>query len=492
MANLDQRSPVIVGVGQYKQKLDDVTSALEQYRLMEEAVRIAADDAGSPSLLTSIDHMLVIGGMWRYPDPGRLIVEAFGSSQATTFLTAMGGNMPQACVSEVSELILANQIDVGVITGGEAVYSKNKLKKLGLELSRTGERLDPATPFGENVPMSSEHERERGFYMPTQIYALFESAIRASLGESHEDHRNRIATLWEGFNKVAVENPYAWVRSPMTAEDIKTASPSNRMVGYPYTKSMNANSFVDYGGAIIVCSVEKAQALGISRDKWVFPLAATDGHASYLFSERENFYESPAIRIAGKRCLELAGVTVDEIGAMDLYSCFPSCVQLIMTELGIFSDRTVTTTGGLPFFGGPMNSYVVHAIASTVDAIRETGEIGYVHANGGYATKQACGIYRSSPPKEPFKRENVQKAIDEHPLREVDQSPEGETTIEAYTVMHGREGPERALISTLMDDGRRALASTEDQSFMLALMEEEYVGRASNITSNGTVNVLTG
>jgi len=163
-----------------------------------------------------------------------------------------------------------------------------------------------------------------------------------------------------------------------------------------------------------------------------------------------------------------------------------------MTELGIFSDRTVTTTGGLPFFGGPMNSYVVHAIASTVDAIRETGEIGYVHANGGYATKQACGIYRSSPPKEPFKRENVQKAIDEHPLREVDQSPEGETTIEAYTVMHGREGPERALISTLMDDGRRALASTEDQSFMLALMEEEYVGRASNITSNGTVNVLTG
>ncbi|MEC7924261.1 MAG: acetyl-CoA acetyltransferase [Actinomycetota bacterium] len=492
MAKLDKRFPVIVGVGQYKQQLDDVTLALEQYRLMEEAIRIAADDAGSPSLLTSIDQMLVIGGMWRYPDPGRLIVEAIGSPQAQTFLTAMGGNIPQACVSEVCELILADQIDVAVIAGGEAVYSKNKLKKLGLELSRTEKELDPAIPFGENVPMSSEHERTNGFYMPTQIYALFESAIRSSLGETHEDHRNRISALWEGFNKVAVENPYAWVRSPMTAEEIKTASPSNRMVGYPYTKSMNANSFVDYGGAIIVCSVEKAQALGISRDRWVFPHAATDGHASYLFSERENFHESPAIRIAGKRCFELAGLSVDEIGLMDLYSCFPSCVQLIMTELGIASNRIVTTTGGLPFFGGPMNSYVVHAIASTVDAIRETGEIGYVHANGGYATKQACGIYSSSPPNEPFKRSNVQSEIDQHPLREVDEFPEGKATIEAYTVMHNREGPDRALISSLMNDGRRALSSTDDQTLMSAMMEEEYIGCFADIASDGSISPLNG
>ena len=492
MTELDKRSPVIVGVGQYKQKLDDVTSALEQYRLMEEAVRLAADDAGCPSLLTSIDQMLVIGGMWRYPDPGRLIAESVGSPQAHTFLTAMGGNMPQACVSEVCELILANQIDIAVVTGGEAVYSKNKLKELGLELPKDGaeKELDPATPFGENIPMSSEHERNNGFYMPTQIYALFESAIRFSLGETHENHRNRIAALWEGFNKVAVANPHAWVKSPMTAEDIKTASPSNRMVGYPYTKSMNANSFVDYGGAIIVCSVEKAQSLGISRDRWVFPHAATDGHASYLFSERENFHESPAIRITGKRCFELAGVSVDDIGPMDLYSCFPSCVQLIMKELDISSDRIVTTTGGLPFFGGPMNSYVIHAIASTVDAIRETGEMGYVHANGGYATKQACGIYGSSPPSEPFKRDNVQTVIDQYPLREVDKSPEGKATIEAYTVMHGREGSERALISTLMDDGRRALASSEDESIMLALMEDEYIGHSIDILPNGNVGVL--
>jgi len=492
MEELDKRLPVIVGVGQYKQQLDDVTSALEQYRLMEEAVRLAADDAGCSSLLNSIDQMLVIGGMWRYPDPGRLISESIGSPEARTFLTAMGGNMPQACVSEVCELITANQIDVAVITGGEAVYSKNKLKKLGLELPRDGseEELDPATPYGENIPMSSEHERANGFYMPTQIYALFESAIRFSLGETHQEHRDRIAALWEGFNKVAVSNPFAWVRSSMTAEEIKTPSPSNRMVGYPYTKSMNANSFVDYGGAIIVCSVEKAQLLGISPDRWVFPHVATDGNASYLFSQRESFHESPAMRIAGERCFELAGLSVDDVGHMDLYSCFPSCVQLIMAELGISSDRVVTTTGGLPFFGGPMNSYVIHAIASTVDAIRETGEMGYVHANGGYATKQACGIYGSSPPSKPFRRVNVQPEIDKNPLREVDETPRGLATIEAYTVMHNREGPETALISCLMSDGRRALTTTDDQFLMSEMMEEEYIGRSVDIETDGSIGLV--
>ena len=196
------------------------------------------------------------------------------------------------------------------------------------------------------------------------------------------------------------------------------------------------------------------------------------------------------MRITGSRCFELAGLSVDEVRHMDLYSCFPSCVQLIMTELGISSDRVVTTTGGLPFFGGPMNSYVIHAIASTIDSIRETGEMGYVHANGGYSTKQACGIYGSSPPTKPFRRVNVQSEIDENPLREVDETPKGTATIEAYTVMHNREGPETALISSLMSDGRRALTTTDDQMLMAEMMQQEYIGRSADIDSDGSISLV--
>ena len=482
----DDRNPVIVGVGQFKQQLEDVSLAEEQYVLMEQALRLAADDAGAPKLLTDIDRLLVIGGMWSYPDPGRLIADAVGSSNARTFLTAMGGNMPQATVSDCCQRIAAGEMEIAAVVGGEAVYSKNKLRKLGEDLSKSGVDLEKAERFGENVSMSSQHERDKGFLMPTQIYPLFESAIRAHRKETHYEHRMRISSLWEGFNRVAVANEHAWVQTPMTAEEIMEPTADNRMVGYPYTKAMNANSFVDFGGAIIICSVAKARSLGIDSDNWVFPHSATDGHATFLFSERDNFHESPAIRVTSKRCLELADISIDNVGPMDLYSCFPSVVQITMNELGIDPERAATTTGGLSFFGGPMNSYVIHAIASTIDEIRKTGEYGFVHANGGYATKHACAVYHNKPPKGQFRRMNVQEEIEASPKREVEENPIGKSVVEAYTVLHGREGPEKALITTLMEDGKRALASTSDAQTMQSMMSEEYVGKTLEFSASGS------
>ena len=482
----DDRNPVIVGVGQFKQQLEDVSLAEEQYVLMEQALRLAADDAGAPKLLTDIDRVLVIGGMWSYPDPGRLIADAVGSSNARTFLTAMGGNMPQATVSDCCQRIAAGEMEIAAVVGGEAVYSKNKLRKLGEDLSKSGVDLEKAERFGENVSMSSQHERDKGFLMPTQIYPLFESAIRAHRKETHYEHRMRISSLWEGFNRVAVANEHAWVQTPMTAEEIMEPTADNRMVGYPYTKAMNANSFVDFGGAIIICSVAKARSLGIDSDNWVFPHSATDGHATFLFSERDNFHESPAIRITSKRCLELADISIDNIGPMDLYSCFPSVVQITMNELGIDPERAATTTGGLSFFGGPMNSYVIHAIASTIDEIRKTGEYGFVHANGGYATKHACAVFHNEPPKAQFRRMNVQEEIEASPKREVEENPIGKSVVEAYTVLHGREGPEKALMTTLMEDGKRALASTSDAQTMQSMMSEEYVGKTLEFSASGS------
>lgn len=486
---LDPRTPVIVGVGQYKQQLDDVTEAVEQVALMERALRAAADDAGAPGLLSSIDQLFVIGGLWRYPDPGRLIADSVGSKDASTYLTAMGGNMPQACVSEAAERVQRGDADVIVVTGGEAVYSKNKLRKLDRDFPRSGHDLPAAERFGADVTMSSEHEQSLGFSVPTSVYPLFESAVRAASGRGFDEHHRAMAELWASNNAVAAANPYAWVRTPMTAEEILEARPDNRMVGFPYTKAMNANSFVDFGAAIIVTSAEKAEALGIARDRWVFPQAATDGHATLLFSRRDNFHESPAIRHTGGRCLELAGVGVDDIGPMDLYSCFPSVVQITMNELGIGRDRTVSTTGGLSFFGGPMNSYVLHAIASTVDAVRALDQPGFVHANGGYATKHACAVYATEPPRDGFVREDVQPAIDRHPAREVDETPDGDGTIESCTVLFGRDGPQRALLTALMPDGRRALAGTDDVDTMVAMTSEEFVGRLVTLRPDGEAEV---
>ena len=88
---------------------------------------------------------------------------------------------------------------------------------------------------------------------------------------------------------------------------------------------MNSNSSVEQGAALIVTSAERAEALGIPSDRWVFPWAGTDAHDTWFVSQ-----PGVAAPLAGHRhrrankALELAGVGVDDLAHVDLYSCFPS------------------------------------------------------------------------------------------------------------------------------------------------------------------------
>ena len=166
------------------------------------------------------------------------------------------------------------------------------------------------------------------------------------------------------------------------------------MVGFPYTKAMNSNWDLDQAAALILCSVAAAESLGIARDRWVFPWSGTDAHDTELFSERQDLHSSPAIRVAGRVALELAGRNVDDVAHVDLYSCFPSAVQIAAAELGLDEARPLTVTGGLPFAGGPLNNYVMHSIATMVDVARQhPGELCLCSANGGFVTKHAIGLY---------------------------------------------------------------------------------------------------
>ena len=116
--------------------------------------------------------------------------------------------------------------------------------------------------------------------------------------------------------------------------------------------------------ALIICSVAKATQLGIPREKLVFPLAGTDCHEHYYISNRFSFAETPAIKLGGEMVCELAEKSLKEISLIDLYSCFPSAVQLGAESLNLSLDQQLTITGGLSFAGGPWNNYVMHAIAT--------------------------------------------------------------------------------------------------------------------------------
>lgn len=504
METVDDRTPIIIGVAQVEQREDNPSTAKEPLDLMVEAVRKAAADTGNPGLLKDVDSVRVIRGIWTYGNPAKTVAAQIGAPGAETGLTSLGGNYVQSMTNRTFLDIQAGKNDLVVVTGGECGRTQARAKKAGLKFDwDLGDRLAGATPdtakaesepdlfLGSLKVTRHEAESARGIARPIQFYPMFETALRYANGESVDAHIKRVSELWSGFNKVAVNNPNAWIRKPLTAEDIRTPSPSNRPVSYPYTKFMNSNNSVDQGAALILTSVGKARELGIDESKWVYPHAGTEAWDHLYVSERDNLHSSPAIRFASAKLFDLTGLGIDDMEYIDLYSCFPSAVQVAAREIGIPFDRPLTVTGGLTFAGGPLNNYVMHGVARTVDLLRANpGNLGLVTANGGLLTKHALCIYSTTPPDKPFAWANLQDEVDATLRRDVTVDHDGAATIESYVVMYdGAGNPTVAHAACLLDDGRRTWANVSDQDTIAAMMTEEFCGRDGSIDGAGHLTV---
>ena len=488
---LDPRTPVVIGVAQHTQRPDNPADAVEALALMELVVTEAAQDSDALALLPKLDYIGVIQGAWRYSDPARLIADNLGSTHARTGLSANGGNSPQAYVNSICSRIAAGQMDAAAIVGAETIWSRRRQRRAGLTVAATDQPpTEPDERFGDDVAMINEFEQSRGIEAPIHFYPLFESAIRASRGESLDEHRDRVANLWARFNEVAINNPHSWARLPMSVDEIRNPSPSNRMVGFPYTKAMNSNWDLDQAAAVVICSVAMAEQIGISKDRWIFPWVGTEACDTPVVSNRRDLHSSPSIQLAGQRLFDLAGLTPDDLDHVDLYSCFPSAVQVAAAELGLDESRQLTQTGGLTFAGGPLNNYVTHSIAAMTNRLRADDKaVGLVTANGGFLTKHALGIYSTEPPPTLFKSENVQDEVDKIPATELDSAYNGPVTIEAYTVMHNSEGPEVGLCALKTPTGARTWGSVTSQDDLAEMLSVEAIGKTGNLAPTGELSL---
>jgi acetyl-CoA C-acetyltransferase len=492
---VDPRTPVLIGVGQLSNRVDRGEAALEPVDLIVEAARRAAADSGAgDAALAGLDAVHVVAVLsHRYRDPGALVAERVGATPRDTSLSGMGGNSPQSLVNLTCLGIQAGRADLVLIGGAEAWRTRMAARANGAELGWTvqGDDVPAARPSTADVAMSAPGEQARGVLMPVQVYPIFEQAHRIAQGRSVADHSVVISELWSRFSAVAATNPHAWIQRRFTAEEIRTPSPDNRMVGFPYTKLMNSNNAVEQGAAVLLCSAERAEALGVPRDRWVFPHTGTDAHDHYFVSERDSLGGSPAMRIAGSRALSLAGIGVDDLAHVDLYSCFPSAVEIAAAELGLGLERPLTVTGGLSFAGGPWNNYVTHSIAAMAERLRaEPGAMGLVTANGGFITKHAFGIYSTEPPATPFQHEDVQAEVDALPRRVLDEAPDGPVDIESWTVLHGKEGPEHGYLVGLTAEGHRAWGATSDAGQVQAMLTEELAGRKAELRPDGAFDLV--
>jgi acetyl-CoA C-acetyltransferase len=478
-----------------------ITERPEPVELMARALRAAAQDSGTGGrgLLERAQSLRVILSLsWPYVNPGLLVSERLGITPRELALTGIGGNNPQTVASTTATQIARGELDVALIAGAECGFTRLAARRHPerpvLTWSTQADDTSPPVMLGTDRAAVSDVEVARGLDRPLRVFPLFENALRSATGQTIAEHQRHVSELWARFSSVATTNPYAWSRQPCSAQEIRTTGPSNRMVSFPYPKLMNANNRVDQGAAFILCSVQAAREAGVPEDRWVFPVSGADAHDHWFLSHRQDLRSSPAIRIAATRALSLAGIGVDDVAHVDLYSCFPCAVQIAAHELGLVLDdpgRALTVTGGLGFGGGPGNNYVSHSIASMTERLRaDPGAVGLVTGLGWYSTKHAVGLWSTTPPSAGFRHESPQDAVDALPRRTPAPDHVGNTTVETYTVVHDRAGePELAILALLTDDGRRTWGNTSDRDDMLGLMEEEGCGREARLASDGQVEL---
>ncbi|OBG84152.1 acetyl-CoA acetyltransferase [Mycobacterium sp. E802] len=505
---VDPRTPVIVGVGQFTERIDlDGYRGMSSVELATEAARAALRDTGADTtaVAQAIDTVAgtrqfeisgpqtpTLGISNNYP---RSVARNVGAEPARAILEVIGGQSPQHLVTEFAGAIAAGANDVVLLFGSENTstlryFSKRDDKP---DHSETIEGQLEDRGYGYDG-IFDEYTIKHGLIGAPVQYGLLENARRARLGLSVADYRQAMAELFAPFSKVAAKNPYSSAPVERSAEEIATVTESNRMICDPYPRMMVARDQVNQGAAVLLMSVEYARKLGVPEEKWVYLRGHADMKEIKLLERAELGYTATAA-IAVKEALRVAGITLDDIAAFDLYSCFPFPVFNFCDGTGLAPDdeRGLTLTGGLPFFGGPGNNYSMHGIAEAVNEMRDKpGQFALIGANGGIASKYSVGIYSTAPAD--WVADNSAALQDEFNTQQrvaITEKADGPGRIETYTLRYDWTPRTGIIIGRLDADGSRFLATTTDEALLELLTEGEPLAAKIVVTSDDKRNTAT-
>ena len=509
-------TPIIVGVGQCVSRdtptPETMLSALD---IAAEAGRRAIDDAGATRDLDAHIDIMFVSRL--FEDSTRKVAitnNPFGSSNnvpgsiarrigidpAENVYCAVGGQTPQRLVNQMSERVHRGEINSALLVGGEAIANIKYAARNGFELDMSEEVEGDFTdlwPINNADNMVSEYEMAHGLFLPVQAYPLCENVWRQKAGHSIEQHRQVMGELFAGFTRVAAANEYAQFPVERTAEYLATPAADNYLLSEPYTKWMVAQDAVNQGAAVLLTSVGNARAWGIPENRWV-SLHGYGDCDDVRVIDRPDLSISHAQNFAVGRALESAGKTIADVAHIDAYSCFPIAVLSACVAMGIdpTTDRDLTLTGGLPFFGGPGNNYSMHAIAEAVTRVRgEPGSYALVIANGGYLSKHSAGIYGPVPNGEwrATDTSDLKQQLLDHGRAQVTETPSGNGVIESYVAAYHRGQPAIGyIVGRQASDDRRFLAAVakDDSETLHGLFENEPMGRQVTVDGNGEVNTF--
>ncbi len=460
--------PVIIGIGEINDRPKEPSEGLDSVQLMAAAARLADAEAGG--LLARCDWLGIVPQI-SFPDlkPEALLPGLLKISPKHIELSELAsGDTPIRHLNEAANAIGRGEATVALIVGGEAV--------------RTGASRPAAPGTGGGMAAAAARRasplrRRYGLVTPTDIYPLYENAARAAWGQSLAEGQTETGVIWSLMSEVAAQADGAWIRKPESAETIATTTAANRMIAFPYTKLMVANSAVNQGAAFIVTSQAIAREAGLEKQA-IFVGAGAAAHEAEDPLERARWDAAPSMAVSLTEALAANGLSGKDLDFVELYSCFPCVPKLARRVIGWPEDRPATVHGGLTFGGGPVGNYMTHATAGMVRKLRQSGEHGLLFGNGGYCThNHVILLSKSAPEKNPFPQDFHRQELADAARGEISvlrDDVAGVATIETYTVVYGRDGaPTYGVVLCRNAAGDRLVAKVEaEDAATIALLTD--------------------
>jgi acetyl-CoA acetyltransferase len=483
--------PVIVGVGEITDRPADIATALDPLGLMAAALQRADADAGG-GVLSRLDSLDVVHQTtWRYDGTAARLCERLGMAPARAVYGPTGGESPLRYLHRAAVSIAYGHSNIAAVCGAEAQYSLTQARKQGVVPPWPAPARDVENPLdiGDLFnPLALAHQ----ILAPADVYPLYENALVPAWGLTPAEAHAESAALWARFSDVASTNPFSWSSEALTAAEIATPTADNRLIAWPYTKRMVANPAVNQGAAVLLMRLSLARELGVPEEKMVHVWGGAWANEPRDYLARADYVRSTAQDAVLEAARELAGYSGFDL--LELYSCFPCVPKMARRSLGLGADVQPTVTGGLSFFGAPLNNYMTHAMCAMVRALRDgRGATGLLYGQGEFVTKHHAVVLGQVPNAGGYDFESDRQGVADTrrgPVPPLDPEYSGSATVETFSVSFGRDGsPRFGAVIARTPQGARILArvGAEDAAALDTLCSEvrSPVGVCRNVTRTG-------
>ena len=383
------RKAVIIGAGMvpvgehWKLSLRDIAV---------EALLNSMDDAGIDRVDSLYVGNMASGSFVEQENLGALIADWAGL-----------GNIP------------AVKIEAACASGGAALQEGVKAVLSGLEdvVAVVGvEKMTDTWPSDATRYLAYAADADWELFHGASFVALNAIVMRyymKTYGYTEED----LALFAVNAHTNGAKNPYAMFKRPIKVETVLKS---------PYIadplKLFDASPVCDGAASVIITTPEKAEELGVPREKWVEVAGMGRAIDTINLANREDLLTLKAAKIAAERAYKMAGVTVKDIDFFEIHDAFTIMAALSLEALGVAergkgaqlakegqiaidSDYPIQTMGGLKARGHPVGATGMYQTVEAVLQLRgeapnqvPDAEVGLTQNIGGTGSNITVNVFR--------------------------------------------------------------------------------------------------